>query len=392
MKEKFDKLFSDNRGEVPQEVLLRYVSGTATPEEQRWVEERLADDSFLSDAVEGMMKAGNVVNVKQDLETIHEEIKAKSSGKLRTFTPWKRWLQVAAALAFLISSIWFINNRIQQSTEKIFTEEFEPYPVPRAEQSPPVGSDVPSNDEKQFIPPLQNTTPEKKEGDKVEKATAIQNESISATKAEEVETPASYITQDLESVVASPEEDQNADVAFSESKKSEYVSDSIHTISKTKTISKDNAQPPSVAAPQSLSEVVVTQQKKQANAEGAMKQDTDGTKPMLNDALDWYHQENYPEAISRFELILQQDANNDAANFYAGVSYLTINNPDKALEKLKKLDNKKEGTYYEATLWYESLAYVQKGEKKNAINTLEKVVKLNGEYRIKAEQLLKQLK
>jgi len=386
MKEKLDKLFSD-RGEVPQEVVLRYVSGTATPEEQRWVEERLADDPFLSDAVEGMMKAESMTNVKQDLEAIRQEIKSKSSGKVWVFKPWKRWVQVAAALVIFTSTIWFINNRIQKSTEKIFTEEFEPYPAPQAELPPPMNVD-PASKEQPVISPTEKVAPEKR----TEKSLTLQNENISSDKEEELESLSSYNTQDAEPVIAIPEEDQNADVAFSESSKSEYISDSLQTLSKSRAASKDYDQEPSVASPPSLSEVVVIQQQKPANAEGAMMQVTDGTKLMLNDALDSYHRENYPEAISLFENILQQDANNDAANFYAGVSYLAINNPDKALEKLKRLDSKKDGAYYEATLWYESLAYVQKDEKKNAINTLEKVMNLNGEHRTKAADLLMQLK
>jgi tetratricopeptide (TPR) repeat protein len=109
-------------------------------------------------------------------------------------------------------------------------------------------------------------------------------------------------------------------------------------------------------------------------------------------AMELYHQGNYAAAISEFEIILKDDPDNQACNFYAAVSYLGLENEDAALKKLKKLDNNKNGPYYEASRWYEGLAYVKKGEKKEAIKALEKVVELNGEYKPKAMELLEQLK
>jgi tetratricopeptide (TPR) repeat protein len=115
-------------------------------------------------------------------------------------------------------------------------------------------------------------------------------------------------------------------------------------------------------------------------------------KAKLDAALALYHEEKYAEAIPQFESILRDNGDDIAANFYAGVSYLAIKNSDAALEKLRKVDKDKDGRYYEAALWYEALAFVQKDKKKEAINTLQKLIKLNGEYKVRAEELLEKLK
>ncbi|MGB3077361.1 MAG: hypothetical protein WBB36_18685, partial [Chitinophagales bacterium] len=142
MKPKSDNIFADHQGDVPQDILLRYVNGFASPEESRWVEEKMADDPFLSDAVDGMMKINNPGKAQQDLKVIHEVIRKKSNAKSRVISLQNRWLQLAAALVILMSSIWFINNNLNKSAEKIFTNEFKPYPSPSTLNEPTVISDA----------------------------------------------------------------------------------------------------------------------------------------------------------------------------------------------------------------------------------------------------------
>jgi len=110
----------------------------------------------------------------------------------------------------------------------------------------------------------------------------------------------------------------------------------------------------------------------------------------LNRAIDFYQGGKYVEAVSEFQLVLQKDPSNETANFYSGVSALALNNPDEALNYFNKTDNKR-SRFYEATLWYESLAYLKKDDKKEARKLLEKVVGMNGEYKTKAEETLKEL-
>ncbi len=135
-----DKILSGDRSPVSQELLLRYVQGRVTKEERRRIEEQLPDDPFLADAVEGLMIQSASSQPEKDFAVIRQKIKSKTIPHLRKTFPVKRWMQLAAALVVLISLGWFVNRMFQDSTNKIFTKEFQPYPSP-ANVSPPPEND-----------------------------------------------------------------------------------------------------------------------------------------------------------------------------------------------------------------------------------------------------------
>ncbi|MBK9733079.1 MAG: hypothetical protein IPO83_17645 [Chitinophagaceae bacterium] len=392
MKPKSDNIFADHQGDVPQDVLLRYVNGFASPEESRWVEEKMADDPFLSDAVDGMMKINNPGKAQQDLKVIHEVIRKKSNANSRVISLQNRWLQLAAALVILMSSIWFINNNLNKSAEKIFTNEFKPYPSPSTLNEPTVLSDASVKEEqKSAFSDSIVVSKNKAIVTTKEPAAANQNQNTESERAEEVQSvpDLTLYKDDVKSETALSEEDiQDKTIVF-----------------ENKKIASDNSiVPPSSKAVPNSQQFVEQPASTLSSVEGisssndpndgyaiARQRELDEIKTNMKAALDYYHATDYVEAINGFEKVLKEDNNNDAANFYAGVSYLAISNADAALGKLKKLDNKKNGSYYEAALWYESLAYVQKGDKRTATAILQKLINLNGEHRVEAEALLKKL-
>lgn len=388
MKEKRGNIFSNKNGNVSQELLLRYIRGNVTPEERRFIEELIADDPFLSDAVEGLMIVGEDKKIEQHLARIHDSIADHRKKEKSRKIPLKRILAVAATVAVLIIGAWFVNQSMQKSTEKIFSDEFRPYPVPEA---------------KKEVQP-DTVTPEKKQTDVNYKALAETQSASSKSKApavsatttitkEEEEKAPAVATYD-EPDVATPEQN-----AYQSSEKSITTNDNVTVKLKQDTVITQAGAP---AASQSLSRqnAVPIEQKTEAFQEvssgniqsQADKEELPFHKEMFAHGLDLYNQGNYAGALSEFEMLLKDEPNNSGANFYAAVCYLALENADQALKKLRKLDNNKNGQYYEATLWYESLAYVKKGEKKSAINTLEKVIKLEGEHKAKAQEMLIQLK
>ena len=389
MKGNSDKFFADQRGDVPKEVLMRYINGTAAAEEVRWVEEKMVNDPFLSDAVEGLFKLNNPQHAIDDLDEIQVAIRKKARSRSRILILRSSWLKVAAAVCLLAGAVWFVNNRLQPSTEKIFTHEFEPYPAPQLNDA--VTADKPAGIEYR---PLSDTTgykqttkadkailpPSEKVEDKVKMMTESHTEAAPEVYSDQSNTiePAMAQQEDLAVMDAVTAEKDNVN-AGQVSGKSEEV-----------------RQSNGIAAPPSASAAVRAEakynKKNQAETDEMVTlQKTALYDAKLDEALKLYHDGKYAEAINSFEEVLKIDDANDEANFYAAVSYLAINNADEALSKLKKLENKKSSTYYEAALWYEALAYVQKGEKKEAGNILDKVIRLDGEYRIKAEELLRKL-
>ncbi len=90
-----DKILSDDRSPVSQELLLRYVQGRVTKEERRRIEEQLPDDPFLADAVEGLMIQSASSQPEKDFAVIRQKIKSKTIPHLRKTFPVKRWMQLA---------------------------------------------------------------------------------------------------------------------------------------------------------------------------------------------------------------------------------------------------------------------------------------------------------
>lgn len=368
---------------------MRYINGTASAEEVRWVEEKMVNDPFLSDAVEGMFKLHNPQHVKDDLDEIQVAIQKKAGSGSRILLLRPSWIKVAAAVCLLAGAVWFVNSRLQPSTEKIFTHEFEPYPAPQFNDA--VTADKPAGTEYR---PLTDTSVYKQAtkedkailppAEKVEDGVKLMTEStteaapeVYSDESNAIE-PATAQQEDLAVMDAGPAEKDNVNAGQVSGKSDEARQPN------------GNAVPPSASA--AVKAEAKYNKKNQAETdEMVAMQKTALYDAKLDEALKLYHDGKYAEAINSFEEVLKIDDANDEANFYVAVSYLAINNADEALSKLKKLENNESGTYYEAALWYEALAYVQKGEKKEAGNILNKVIRLDGEYRIKAEELLRKL-
>jgi tetratricopeptide (TPR) repeat protein len=388
MQRNADKIFSGQHGEVPEEMLVRYVRGLATPEEQRQIEEAMADDPFLSEAVEGMMKVENPDKINTDLQAIQESINRKINVRIRPISSWVRWAQAAAAILILSAGIWLVNDRFNNSTEKLFTDEFEPYPSP-APESAQIIDETTTDSEIRQTKPIAPPAVSNKETNKRQQPTAVKDElqvvhDLSTVQEESV---SALAESDEEQVASSTDMAASEEPAVQENRN--FTETSIQPDVKSGKSNEPQAQQPSAAATKStegvsLSEMEMTEKK-------ADKLKYTESEPILAEAMELYEAGNYPAANDDFDKVLATDPENEQALFYAGVSYLAAGNAEEALSKLKKLENKKSSTYYEASLWYQALAYIQKGEKKEAAKMLEKVIKLQGSYREKAEELLRQL-
>lgn len=112
----------------------------------------------------------------------------------------------------------------------------------------------------------------------------------------------------------------------------------------------------------------------------------------LDSAMNKYKLKDYQGAIVLFEKVLVNDPNNYYALFYSGVTYLSVNNPDKAIANLNQVLNNVDGEYFEASQWYKALAFIKKGNKKEAKTLLKNLESSNGNFKIKAQETLKELK
>jgi hypothetical protein len=112
---------------------------------------------------------------------------------------------------------------------------------------------------------------------------------------------------------------------------------------------------------------------------------------LMDTAMKKYDEKDYGGAINSFDKVLLSDAGNYDALFYSGVSYLSVDKPDKAIFDLDKVLNKKDGKYYQDAQWYKALALIKQKENKKAKALLNEIVSTGGKYKTQAEDTLKQL-
>lgn len=112
----------------------------------------------------------------------------------------------------------------------------------------------------------------------------------------------------------------------------------------------------------------------------------------LVQAMQFYENKNYTEALKLFESILQNDPSRVGINFYSGVSRMEIKEFELAGKSFGKVINDRYNMYIEQAEWYLSLCYIVTEQDDKAIHLLEKIIDDNGYYQKEARKILKKLR
>lgn len=113
--------------------------------------------------------------------------------------------------------------------------------------------------------------------------------------------------------------------------------------------------------------------------------------PALQSAMKAYNEQAYSEAAAQFETILQNDADNVPVLFYSGVSYLVLEETEKAVQHLQKAVQMNDTTYKLTATWYLGLAYLQQGNIAPAQEVFSSLKESGSSYAKRAEDILQQL-
>ncbi len=108
-------------------------------------------------------------------------------------------------------------------------------------------------------------------------------------------------------------------------------------------------------------------------------------------AIDAYRKQNFNKAIQNFNSYLSEDPENDAANFYLGISYLANEQTELSTSYLIKVVNNQDSIYRNAAQWYLSMAYLQSDNIDKAKSALEKINAGSSSYAKKANKILEKL-
>lgn len=75
-----------------------------------------------------------------------------------------------------------------------------------------------------------------------------------------------------------------------------------------------------------------------------------------------YKQENYTEAIVKWQILLESKPENDTLNYFLGVTHLALGNATKSLKYLKTQNRFQQGIFKEDAAWYAALASIKEGK------------------------------
>ena len=86
-----------------------------------------------------------------------------------------------------------------------------------------------------------------------------------------------------------------------------------------------------------------------------------------------YKQENYKEAIAKWQDLLKANPENDTLNYFLGVAYLALGDDSKSIEYLENQERFRQGIFKEDAAYYAALARIKEGKLKEAKMLLESI-------------------
>lgn len=118
---------------------------------------------------------------------------------------------------------------------------------------------------------------------------------------------------------------------------------------------------------------------------------TVNTSRITTRAFEAYENENYTRALQGFSNLSAADQAL-YGNFYRGMCYLALKQPDSAIRLLNRAQSSKNAQLAKSAVWYQALAYLQLNQADNAVPVLKQIAfdKNHPQYDL-AQQLLAEL-
>ncbi len=113
-------------------------------------------------------------------------------------------------------------------------------------------------------------------------------------------------------------------------------------------------------------------------------------KDKLSDAMLLYDNQKYKKASLLFDEIIDNETTDVNILFFAAVSYVLSNKPEKAIIMFQKTE-KMENPYNQEILWYKCLIYIDIDEKEKAIQLLKEIIHSESKFKNDAVKILKKI-
>lgn len=367
--------------------LVRYIKGEMSPAEQHQLEKHTIDCPFCEEALEGlgeMHSPGNLPGIQAELnEKIHQRVIAGKEARIIHLPAFR----IAATITILLISgitLWYFFPG--QKPEKLFTQEYKPFPAPQ----PVIVSE----------PSIQVANEEIKKGNSGSKSTNIK--SVPPTTTESIQTVVS-MTRDAD------DETTNPVVAAAPVEANKQFDDQLAEGTTDKNSqSKDedySAAPAALSKKQEntntkvLEEKATEKYKADSRKESTAKVAASGVNEEADrfsvaakadpfeQGMTFYREARYAEALPFF----LQSSDQKESSFYAGQCYLSLDRPAEAISSLKHYVKLTGIRNAEAGWWYLALAHLKNNESNDARASLKKVIEFHGGFQQRAEELLRKI-
>jgi TolA-binding protein len=339
---------------ISEEILVKYICNQLSPAEKHAVEKHLADCEMCADAVEGFSERApgdiqssvQLVEDKKKISAILLELNKKIQTRAKKkrigiiyLRSYRTRLAVAASVIGILGLIiFFRSNRDSKEAPagKIFADKLEPSLYENKERT---------------------SAPENPPG---RKQAEVQPKIVSGKHAE-TNTPgnapgARAIRPREEVKVRRSDVSRNQTHTYFKGAPPAYPAQS-------------SERQPAVFVPDSVSSLVT-----------------------MEEAMNKYEEKDYAGAISDFEQLLKQKPADEKALFYSAVSYLGLEQTEKAIVNLIQVMQNQNSEYYDPAQWHLSQAYLKKKDIKNArTNLLQIQNNFKSRYRKEAGEALKEM-
>lgn len=116
MSDDLKDILSGGEGNIDQEKLMEYLNSKLSGKEKHDVEKKMADDPFLSDAVEGLESSKNSNDLQQVVDRLNqqlrEQVKHHKEKRNRRKPDYQSWIYAGVIIIILLAVIGFLVIRM----------------------------------------------------------------------------------------------------------------------------------------------------------------------------------------------------------------------------------------------------------------------------------------
>jgi len=395
---------------VSTEMMMNYLDGKLSEKEKNSVEVHIASCEMCRDEFEGLSLMQDKTKLAAIIAGIDEKVDERIKIGGKKISLFRSAYKIAATVIILIASAWFIKLYVDSSVENLddamvsqtIEEAFEAEAGIAKDSiiEQPTISRVTENEELERI-------------DKVESGKGpIEKRDIGTEKllvVEDAETEVEIMEEDISVDDLSASTTKEVTIAENKVRTEEQAKDEKVIVSKEKAKTEldedlsDEVKSEEIAADYAYTDdkkvdYKVTRGKNRRNKlfKGRSKKQAQvlsNTVAIDNFdlAIAEYNKRDYKQAVKLFKKSLNAHINEDEVHFYLAKSYTNLDDTENALINYNKVIAMAESPYYEVALWNKSQILMELDKRKSAINSLNQLKILRGNYSKKAGAIIDSL-